>query len=57
MTYSQYENFKELSIVKECEVIKGNVKNIEEYKKELQLALDLAAQNDPSQIRKLSENT
>lgn len=56
VTYSQYKNFKELPIVNECEVIKGNVKNIGEYKKDMQQALNLAVQNDTSHIKKLSEN-
>ncbi|WP_299290096.1 hypothetical protein [Nitrosopumilus sp.] len=55
VTYSQYKNFQKLPIVKKCEVIRGNVKNIENYKKEMQNALNLAFKNDTSHIKKLSE--
>ena len=56
LTYEQYKNFKELPIVVECEIIKGNQKNFEEYKKEMERALQLAVKNDKSHIRRLSEN-
>ena len=42
-------------IVIECEVIKKDEKNIENYKKDMQNALDLAVKNDTSHIRKLSQ--
>lgn len=56
VTYKQFRNFKKLSIVKECEIIKKDQKNIEDYKNEMQEALNLAAKNDITHIRKLSEN-
>ncbi len=56
LTYQQYKNFKELPIVVECEVVKKNQKNFEEYKKDMERALELAVHNDKSHIRKLSEN-
>ena len=55
VTYDQYKNFKKLPIVKECEVIKKDQKNIQEYKNEMQEALNFAAKNDTTHIRKLSE--
>ena len=55
LTYEQYKNFKKLPIVQECEIIKKDQKNIEEYKNEMQKALNLASKNDPSHIQKLSE--
>ena len=57
VTYSQYKNFHQLPIVEECEVIKGNEKNIEEYRKEMQRALDMASQESlRTHVGKLSEN-
>lgn len=56
MTYEQYANFRKLPIVKECEVVDENQKNIENYKNELQKALDQAVKNDTSHIRALSES-
>ncbi len=55
VTYQQYKNFKKLPIVVECEVIKEDEENVEEYKNEMQKALNLAAKNDTSHIKKLSE--
>lgn len=55
LTYEQYKNFRKLPIVQECEVIKKDQKNIEEYKNEMQKAINLAAKNDTSQILKLSK--
>ena len=57
VTYEQYKNFQSLPLVAECEIIKGNQKNIAAYRKELQRALDLASQQSvTSHIKKLSEN-
>ena len=55
LTYEQFKNFRKLPIVKECEVIKKDEKNVEDYKKDMQNALDLAVKNDTSHIRKLSQ--
>ena len=55
LTYEQYKNFKKLPIVQECEIIKKDQKNIEEYKNEMQKALNFASKNDTSHIQKLSE--
>ena len=55
VTYGQYQNFRELPIVKECEMIKENQEDFDEIKNEMQEALNLAAKNDTSHIKKLSE--
>ena len=55
LTYDQYKNFKILPTVKECKIIKNDERNIEDYKNEMQEALNLAAKNDVSHIQKLSQ--
>ena len=55
VTHEQFKNFKKLPIVKECEIIKDDEKNVEEYMNEMQEALNLAAKNDTSHIRLLSQ--
>jgi len=55
VTHEQFKNFKKLPIVKECEIIKNDEKNIEKYKNEMQEALNFAAKNDTTHIRMLSE--
>ncbi len=55
VTYGQFQNFRDLPIVKECEIIKDDQKDFDEIKNEMQKALDLAAKNDTSHIKKLSE--
>lgn len=55
VTYQQYKNFKKLPIVVECNVINEDDTNMDEYKKEMQNALNLAAKNDTSHIKKLSQ--
>ena len=55
VTYQQFQNFKKLPIIQECEIIKKDQKNIKDYKNEMQKALDLAVNNDTSHIRMLSE--
>ncbi len=55
VTYQQYKNFKELPIIKECEIVKEESENIEEYKYEMQKAINLAVKNNGTHIRKLSE--
>jgi len=57
VTYDQYLNFRALSIVAECNVLKKNQKeDHEDYMKEVQKAINLLAKNDTSHIRKLSKN-
>ena len=55
VTNEQFKNFKKLPIVKECEIIKDDEKNVEAYMNEMQEALNLAAKNDTSHIRLLSQ--
>ena len=55
VTYGQFQNFRDLPIVKECEIIKDDQKDFDEIKNEMQKAQDLAAKNDTSHIKKLSE--
>ncbi len=55
LTWDQFQNFKKLPIVTECEIVKEEQESIEAYKNEVQEALNLAAKNDTSHIRKLSE--
>ena len=54
ITYKQYRQFRKLPIVKECEVVSEDDKNMENYKNELQQALNLAAKSDTTHIKKLS---
>jgi two-component system chemotaxis response regulator CheY len=55
LTHDQYKNFKELPVLQECKILKNDEKNIEEYKQEMQKALNLAAENDLTHIQKLSQ--
>ncbi len=55
LTHDQYKNFKELPVLQECKILKSDEKNIEEYKQEMQKALNLAAENDLTHIQKLSQ--
>ncbi|MBL7015414.1 MAG: hypothetical protein ISR79_03505 [Nitrosopumilus sp.] len=55
LTYEQYENFRTLPIIRECMIVKRNQKDLEDYKEEMQDALNLAAKNDISHIQKLSQ--
>ena len=55
VTYGQYQNFRDLPIVKECEVIKVGKEDFDEIKNKMQDALNLAAKNDTNHIRKLSK--
>ena len=55
MTFEQYVNFRELPIVEKCKVTKKNQQNFEDYKIEIQKAINLAVKNDTSHMRKLSE--
>ena len=56
VTYGQYRNFKKLPGIKECSVAKRNQKDLKEYKKEMQNALNLAVKNDISHIHEMSKN-
>ena len=54
VNYPQYRNFKLLPIIEECTVAPTQ-KNTELFYNEMQNALNLAIENDVSNIRKLSE--
>ena len=54
MTFDQYKNFQELSIVEECKILRKNQNNLKDNKNEMQKALELVMVNDTSHIRKLS---
>lgn len=55
VTHEQYNNFKELSIIQECNIVKKSPQNYKDYNKEMQKAIDLATKNNTTHIRKLSE--
>jgi hypothetical protein len=55
ITYVQFQDFRDLPIVTECEIIKSEEKDFDEIKNKMQKALDLAAKNDTRHIRKLSK--
>jgi two-component system chemotaxis response regulator CheY len=55
LTYVQYKNFRKLPIIRECIIVKRNQKDLEDYKGEMQDALNLAANNDITHIQKLSQ--
>ena len=55
VTYDQYLNLKTLPSIKECKVIKESQQEFEEYRDEMQNAINSAVENDISHIRKLSE--
>lgn len=54
--HEQYENFKKLPSIQECNVFKNQKEDHEDYMKEMQKAINLLAKNDTSHIRKLSES-
>jgi len=55
VTYGQFQDFRDLPIVTECEIIKNEQNDFDEIKNKMQEALNLAAKNDTSQILKLSK--
>ena len=54
LTYDQYKNFKNLPIIRECVIVKRNQKELEDYKEEMQKAINLAEKNT-KHIHKLSQ--
>ena len=54
VTYAQFKQFRKLPIVKECEIVSEDETNLENYKNDLQDALNQAAKNDTTHIKKLS---
>jgi len=55
VTYEQFQNFKELPIVTECEIITEVEQDYEQVKNKMQKAIDKVAKKDTSSIRKLSK--
>ena len=55
VTHDQYKNFGNLPNIEKCNTVKGNTKNYQEYKDEMQEAINLAVKNNTTHIRKLSE--
>ena len=54
LTYEQYKNFKKLPIMRECTIVKRNQDELEGYKEEMQMAINLAEKNS-THILKLSQ--
>ena len=54
LTYDQYKNFRNLPIIRECVIVKRNQKELEDYKEEMQKAINLAEKNT-THIHKLSQ--
>jgi hypothetical protein len=55
VTYDQFQDFSELPTVTECEVIHESQEHFDAIKTKMQQALNLAAKNDTSKIRELSD--
>ena len=55
VTHEQFKNFMNLEIIEKCDVIKENKKEYQEYKEEMQKAINSAVKNNTTHIRKLSE--
>ena len=53
VSYPEFQNFRELPIVQECEIIKTNKKNIQAYENDVQETINLISKNDTSHIQKL----
>ena len=53
VTYNQFQDFAALSIVEECDIIEEGEEDFNKIEKQMQKALDLAATNDTSHIKKL----
>jgi hypothetical protein len=54
LTYEQYKNFRKLPIIRECMIVKRNQEELEDYKEEMQRAINLA-DNNSTHIHKLSQ--
>jgi len=54
LTYEQYKNFRKLPIIRECVIVKRNQEELEDYKEEMQKAINLAEKNN-TYILKLSQ--
>jgi len=55
VTYNQFQDFRDLPIVQECEIVKESQADFDVIDNKMQMAIDLAAKNDTGHIRKLSE--
>lgn len=54
MTYSQYQNFKNLPAIGECKITNKDEVSKKSQIKEMEEALNMAFKNDVSHIQKLS---
>lgn len=54
MTYSQYQNFKNLPVIEECKITNKGEVSIKSQMEEMEEALNMAFKNDVSHIKKLS---
>ena len=55
VTHEQFKNFKNLDIIEKCVIVKEKEKEHQEYKEEMQKAINSATKNNSTHIRKLSE--
>jgi len=55
VTHDQFKNFMNLDIIEKCDVVKEKTKEYQEYKKEMQEAINSAVKNNSTHIRRLSE--
>lgn len=55
VTYEQFKNLKELSIMEKCEIIKKDKRQFNKYTHEMDKAINMVIKNDTSHIRRLSE--
>jgi len=56
VTYNQFQEFSDLPIVKECEIVAESQEDFDKIDAEMQKAIDLVAKNDTSHIKKLSQS-
>lgn len=52
LAYEQYQNFKKLSIIRECIIVKRNQEEYDNYKEKMQKAINMAEKNS-THIHKL----
>ena len=56
LSYGQYVDFKNLPTMEDCYVVREDVENFEQFKKEMQMHLKSVVKKDKSHTKKLSEN-
>ena len=56
VNYEQYTNFKKLSIIQECTILRKNQQEFDDYADEMQKAINLAVTNNTNHMRMLSES-